>query len=386
MAKSKLDTKLSDWQKAGLIESTQVEKIRAYEASLPESSWILSSLYILGTLIVGIGVISVVASNWDQLSNFAKLLLNFLILSVVGYRIFIADQQQKPILYDSLIFGLMILVLASIGLISQIYHTGGKLYQAILFWSLAMAPISFMSFRPIIAKVWLGGFLTAGLWGIVDSELLKVLFDKNVYALAFTTPLLFLVGTIISRFISQTLPGQIEPGVTVAFRFWTAITGLFAIGVSESIGRINGFKTESLGFGGFVLGYALLAVSIMGILRAGTYNAIQRNLMLLMLLSFALPFHAISLGVRNQFAYSAMTLTTLSIAGALVATLHDKKVFQWILGLIALRFLIFYFQAIGGLATTGFGLIFSGGVVIGVGIMWSKYRNKIATWAEGLSR
>lgn len=386
MAKSKLDSKLGDWQKAGLIDSTQVEKIRTYEASLPESSWILSSLLILGTLIVGIGVISLVASNWDQIPNFVKLCVNFIVLGIVGYRIYVADQQRKPILYDSLIFGLMILVLASIGLISQIYHTGGKLYQAILLWSVALAPITFMSLRPVIAKIWLGGFLAAGLWGIVDSQSLKVFFDENVYALAFTTPLLCLVGTIISRFISQILPGQTEPGVTVAFRFWTAITGLSAIGIAETIGQMSKYKEQSYGFAGFVLGYALLAVSIIGILRAGTYNAIQRNLMLLMLLSFSLPFHAISLGVRNEFAYSAMTLVTLAVAGILVATLHDKKVFQWILGLIALRFLVFYFQAIGGLATTGFGLIFSGCVVIGIGLLWNKYRKTIATWAEGLAR
>ncbi|MDZ4082942.1 MAG: DUF2157 domain-containing protein, partial [Bdellovibrionales bacterium] len=111
MAKSKLDSKLGDWQKAGLIDSTQVEKIRTYEASLPESSWILSSLLILGTLIVGIGVISLVASNWDQIPNFVKLCVNFIVLGIVGYRIYVADQQRKPILYDSLIFGLMILVL-----------------------------------------------------------------------------------------------------------------------------------------------------------------------------------------------------------------------------------------------------------------------------------
>lgn len=386
MANSKLDTKLISWEKAGLIDESQVRKIREHEAALPESSWVLSSLLILGTLIVGIGVISLVASNWDQIPNFVKLSANFLVLAFVGYRIYIADQEQKPILYDSLIFGLMILVLASIGLISQIYHTGGKLYQAVLFWSVALAPLAFMSLRPIIAKIWLGGFLAAGLWGIIDSSSLKIFFDENIYALAFTTPILCLSGAIVSRYISQIPPGQSEPGVTVALRFWTAVTGLSAIGVAETVGQISRYNDKTYGFSGFVLGYALLAVSIFGILRAGTYNRVQRNLMLLMLLFFSLPFHAISIGVRNQFAYSSMTLATLSIAGILVATLHDKKVFQWILGLIALRFLIFYFQAIGGLATTGFGLIVSGGVVIGIGLLWNKYRKSIATWAEGIAR
>lgn len=386
MTKSKLDTKLMNWEKAGLIDGDQIEKIRAYEASLPESSWVLSSLLILGTLIVGIGVISLVASNWDQIPNYVKLSVNFLALGAIGFRIYVADQQGKPILYDSLIFGLMMMVLASIGLISQIYHTGGKLYQAILFWSLALGPLAFMSLRPIIAKIWLGGFLAAGLWGIVDSQSLKVFFDENIYALAFTTPLLCLSGTVVSRYVSQILPGQSEPGVTVALRFWTAVTGLTAIGVAETAGQISRYNDKTYGFGGFVLGYALLAVSIFGILRAGTYNRIQRNLMLLMLFAFSLPFHAVSLGIRNQFAFSGMTLATLAIAGILVATLHDKKVFQWILGLMALRFLIFYFQAIGGLAMTGFGLIVSGGVVIGIGLLWNKYRKTIAIWAEGIAR
>ncbi len=386
MAKSKFDTKLNAWQKAGLIDSSHVDKIRAYEAAQPDSSWVLSSLLILGTLIVGIGVISLIASNWDAIPNYVKLATNFLVLAAVGNRIYQADQQGKAMLYDAYIFALMILFLASIGLISQIYHTGGKMYQAILLWAVALAPITFMSLRPIIAKVWLGGLLGATLWAIVETNSIKVLFDDNIYALAFAVPLFCLAGTVVLRFVSQIAPGESEPGVTVALRFWTAVTGLTAIGVSESISYVVNYKEMKFGFAGFVLGYALLAVSIYGILRGGTYNSIQRKLMLLMLLSFSLPFHVISLEVRNQFVYSAMTLATLSIAGILVATLHDKRVFQWILGLIALRFLTFYFQAIGGLATTGVGLIVSGGVVIGIGLLWNKYRKTIAAWAEGLAQ
>lgn len=386
MAKSKIDHKIDSWQTAGIISSDQAEKIRAHEAALPEGSWVLSSLMILGTLIVGIGVISLIASNWDEIPNWAKLVTDFLVLGAVGYRIYMADQQRKPILFDSLIFGMMILVIASIGLISQIYHTGGKMYQAILLWAIAVAPLTFMSLRPIIAKIWLGGLLGSTLWAIIDTKTLKVFFDDNVYALAFAVPLFCLAGTVISRFASQALPGQTEPGVTVALRFWTAITGLIAIGTSETISFIGEYKLHEYGFSGFVLGYAFLGVSILGILRAGTYGNIQRKLMLLMLLSFSLPFHVIVLGVRNQFAYSAMTLTTLGIAGILVASLHDKKIFQWILGLIALRFLTFYFQALGGLALTGLGLIVSGCVVIGIGLLWNKYRKPIATWAEGLAR
>lgn len=70
----------------------------------------------------------------------------------------------------------------------------------------------------------------------------------------------------------------------MALRFWTAVTGLSAIGVAETVGHLSEYNDKAYSFSGFILGYALLGVSILGILRAGTYNRIQRNLMLMMLL------------------------------------------------------------------------------------------------------
>jgi hypothetical protein len=65
-----------------------------------------------------------------------------------------------------------------------------------------------------------------------------------------------------------------------------------------------------------------------------------------------------------------------------LASQKERKLFQWILFFMAVRFLVLYFQALGGLATTGGGLILSGGLIIGLTIIWNKYKTQVAIWTE----
>ena len=51
------------------------------------------------------------------------------------------------------------------------------------------------------------------------------------------------------------------------------------------------------------------------------------------------------------------------------ASQQERRFFQIILIFIGIKFVDLYFKALGGLATTGFGLIFSGILILGMALL-----------------
>ena len=76
-----INEKLDQWQQAGLLSSAQHDAILAFEAKQPSrSSWWLYSLMILGAVIIGLGIISLIAANWADIPDVLKLGVDFLLL------------------------------------------------------------------------------------------------------------------------------------------------------------------------------------------------------------------------------------------------------------------------------------------------------------------
>ncbi len=94
-------------------------------------------------------------------------------LAVVTYQ---AHKKGRPIVFEVFLISLMIICLASIGLISQIYHTGGKFYEALLFWSLITAGIAAASKKFFAPFLWATLFFTGFALSAFNSGLMKSLF------------------------------------------------------------------------------------------------------------------------------------------------------------------------------------------------------------------
>jgi uncharacterized membrane protein len=371
---SKLDRNLNEWTGLGLITKDQAEKIRFHESSKPEASWILSGLLILGVIIVGIGVISLIAANWNEIPDPVKLGGDFLLLAALAFATLHSWEAKKAIQFEVLLLFFLILCLASIGLISQIYHTGGKLYEALMLWSLITFAAALAARQMFVPFIWAGAFLTGIVFTALDSVALQSIFQKNYQAVFMAVPLLCAGFTIVSK----GLAGEI--GSTRAFRSWTLIGGLVALMVAElhelSRGKVNSGLTE------YIPGYFLAAFAAYGIWRSLEYRNVQKTLLLVTLGLFLIPFHLPLLEVKTSIAYATFTIAVLGLMAIFLASLKERRLFQWFLFFLGMRFLVLYFQALGGLATTGVGLIISGGLVIAMAVLWNKYRTALAVWAE----
>lgn len=102
---------------------------------------------ILGALLVGLGVILIIAHNWDDLARGVKTFLAFipLVLGQVatGYSIF--RKKESTSWREASACFLILAIGACISLISQIYNIEGDLGDFLLTWSLLVLPIVYIA-------------------------------------------------------------------------------------------------------------------------------------------------------------------------------------------------------------------------------------------------
>lgn len=198
--------------------------------------------------------------------------------------------------------------------------------------------------------------------------------NYNVDAIALTVPLLCACLLQAGQRLS------LSEGYILALRWWFFISGLIALGFAESNQlTYSHVQTELLPYYPAVLMAILASI---GILASKLYNNGQKIVLLLALAAFVAYFYVPMVTHDSSLIYALFTISILMLITMFVASVGQRRLFNWLLFLVGARFLILYFQALGGLAVTGVGLIFSGLMIIGVVYYWNKYRTGIAAWAE----
>ena len=77
--------KLKAWEAAGLIDGDTAARIRVWEAehARPLGLW---AVFGIAALAIGLGILSVVAANWDRIPGEVRLGLHFaLMAAIAGY-------------------------------------------------------------------------------------------------------------------------------------------------------------------------------------------------------------------------------------------------------------------------------------------------------------
>lgn len=372
---SKLDRSIKDWVKSGLITEEQAMLIQVHEGKKPERSWVLTSFLILGVVNIGIGLISLIAYNWYQIPDELKIAGDFALLIITAFVTWKSSESKKTIQFEILLLFFMLLCLASIGLFAQIFHTDYPFYQEILFWSLITLPVCLASRQLPIPFFWTGAFLFGVVFSIIDSELMKTLFDKNLSAFAMTIPLLYATFIVTAKKFAG------ERGITKAFRYWTIMAGLGALFTTELPRLTNTLPSGDM----FSLtpGYFLTAIIASAIWLSSQYRYLQKVLLLSLLTLYLIPFHLSQVNITASVVYATTTILVLSVLAIFLASLKERVLFQRVLLLVGFRFIILYFQALGGLATTGFGLVLSGLLILALTLFWNKHNATIAAKVEG---
>lgn len=140
----KLDNKLQNWVKQGLISQSQAEKILLSEQS-SHSNMVWKWMYGIAGLFIGLGIILIISANWDDIPASVKLFGNFAIWAVVLYHTYQSVINKKSKVSEILLVVSFLFVGATIGLIGQIFNLSGGWQSFAMAWSLLGLPYVFFS-------------------------------------------------------------------------------------------------------------------------------------------------------------------------------------------------------------------------------------------------
>lgn len=106
-------------------------------------------ILLLGALLVGLGILSFIASNWQvmsKVSRFGLILISFVGFQLAGYKL----TNLYPKLARSLTYISVFIYGAGIFLIGQMFNFGGHFTQAFLLWAVGILPLAFFTKDQII--------------------------------------------------------------------------------------------------------------------------------------------------------------------------------------------------------------------------------------------
>jgi uncharacterized membrane protein len=141
-------TEIEKLQEQGIITAEISKRIREYYLSYkkPKTTILPIIFGILGSILIGSGIILLIAHNWDDLPRWVRTIISLAPLitaqSICGYTI--VKKPESPVWRESSAVFLFCAVGASISLISQTYNISGDFGRFILTWSLLLLPVIYL--------------------------------------------------------------------------------------------------------------------------------------------------------------------------------------------------------------------------------------------------
>jgi uncharacterized membrane protein len=340
----------------------------AYETdhARPLALW---AVFGIGALAIGLGLVSVIAANWEAIPGQLRLGVHLALIAGALAALFLREErlaETSPWAVEALVFVTAALGLTFFGHLGQVYQTSSPLWQPLAVWLALFAPLLLLSGRSWpSALVLLGGAVwcawdyaaaTTGFGGMRDPGLGWLVWTGFVTAL----PVLFapLAAGLRARSTRPDFWRRLEQ---LALAYAVAGASL-ACALASAGGFGNSGMTKewvSLATSGAV---ALIAGLGVVLARPGVSGRMAGAIIA-------------GAGLAGALAYLANDLTTLAAAlcmglwvGIAAAALAAqwRGVFQLAVGVIALRLIVLSFELAGDLLTSGAGLIAAGLMILGV--------------------
>lgn len=147
--------------KANIITQETADRIRGHYKNKSGSS--TNRLFIvfgvLGAALVGLGIILIIAHNWDELSRGTKTFFAFLPL-LIGQLLcgYVLLKRQDSITWrESAATFLFFAIGASIALVSQVYNIPGEIGTFLLTWMLLCLPLVYLMKSSVTSLLYISG-------------------------------------------------------------------------------------------------------------------------------------------------------------------------------------------------------------------------------------
>lgn len=200
---------------AGIITAAQRDQILIFDQT-NHTGFISRLLSLLAVFTIGIGIISIIASNWQNISDNLKLFVMFALLISSGLATSYWHNNTKDEYAERMLIAIFMLIGAAIGLIIQIFQlSGGKWYSVLFIWCATSLPLLFVARKSYFSCFWTPVFL---MWcGICIMDTLRphgfgAIFDPfgnyMLYPIALFASLTF-IGKMIALYAPQFSFGEV---------------------------------------------------------------------------------------------------------------------------------------------------------------------------------
>jgi hypothetical protein len=152
---------LAELIEAGILDQERADRIRAFyaERSGQSQNRLVVAFGLLGAALVGLGLILIIAHNWDMFSRGTKTFFAFLPL-VIGQLLclFVLLKRKNSVAWrEGAATFLFFAVGACISMIGQIYHLPGNLSELLLSWMLLCVPLVYIMPSSMVSLLYLIG-------------------------------------------------------------------------------------------------------------------------------------------------------------------------------------------------------------------------------------
>lgn len=362
--------KLGEWESLGLIDAEQADAIRAHEQAHARPL-VLWSVVSLGLLALALGIISLVAANWDDIPDAVKLSLHLVLTAVAAVALIVFDRRGAHLAAEGALFLLAACTLAGIALHAQVFQLSGPLWQALALWAVLMSPVILGT-----GSGWLTGIGLAAMWVALAGS---YLFDRTHWvgeSLALAVPPMLMLASLAVPATDRSAP----------FRSILMTIGIGLTLIAASAAHVFWVDSVDLRRSGQVL-VRLSIVAVVGgavAVLAWRRQSSDARLMIVTIISASLLAVALAAGMPHGGGIGARMIGLISFLAywAAIAAAADRTGWHQLFGVaiaaIAVRLFIIYFELFYSLATTGVGLIVAGVLLIALAWGWVRVVRRAA--------
>jgi hypothetical protein len=372
--------KLKAWEAAGLVDAATAARIREWE-STHTSPVAMRAVIGIAVLAIGLGLISVVAANWDAVAGIARLGIHLALM--VGLAVWLWRKSGVGgMAAEGGLFVFAMLGLTFFGHIGQVYQTDSPLWQPLALWLVLFAPAILLRGTGWLNALLLMVVMVIAAWGFMYSMIglrprLDRIDETVRITLALAAPVLLggLAAWAHGRSSRQGFWRRLDE---LALLYAAGGASIAAIASADGPWRSDEESTRLLW--SVVVAASVTLVTAL-LVRTFRRDAEGRIVAALWLGLAAVPLLAYALSGDKIVAALLFMLLWSCIAFAALRA-GWRNAFQAAVGIVALRLVVLSFELGGDLLTSGAGLIASGLLILGVAWLALKVSKRFAPEAR----
>lgn len=368
--------RLKAWEAAGLVDATTAARIREWESS-HASPLAMRAVIGIAVLAIGLGLLSVIAANWDAVPGVVRLGVHFALMVALALWLW-RQASTGGIAAEAGLFVLGMLGLTFFGHIGQVYQTDSPLWQPLTLWLVLFAPLMLLRGTGWLTALLLMAVLIMAAWTFMSWTMglqprLGAVDETVRIVLAITTPVLLAALAACAQRRSSR-QGFWRRLAELALLYAAGGASIAAIASADGPWRTDEGSTRLLWSVLIASGVTLLTALLVRAFRRDPEGRVVADLWLglaaMPLLAYALSGSKIVAALLFMALWAGIAYTALRAGW--------RGAFQAAVGMIAFRLVLLSFELGGDLLTSGAGLIASGLLILGVAWLALKISKRFA--------